>query len=65
LLESKCKRVNYAMAQESLDFETQGKRNGLKSEDVSELRKGPTRTKLHQKKLIAPSCNIGLPSFMA
>jgi hypothetical protein len=33
------------MAQESLDFETQGERNGWKDEDPSKLRKGPTRTR--------------------
>jgi hypothetical protein len=52
-------------AEENLDFETQGERNGWKSEDVSKLRKGPTRTRLHQKKLIAPSCVIGFLSFLA
>jgi hypothetical protein len=52
-------------AEESLDFKTNGERNGRKSEQVSELRKGLTRTRLHQKKLIAPSCNIGISSFLA
>jgi hypothetical protein len=42
------------MAREILDFGTQGLRNARKSEDVSELRNGPTTTRLHQKKLIAP-----------
>jgi hypothetical protein len=36
---------------------------------VSDLRKGPTKTRadcaLDQKKLIAPSCDIGFPSFLA
>jgi hypothetical protein len=36
---------------------------------VSELRKGPTRTRadyaFHQKKLIVPSCDIGFQSFLA
>jgi hypothetical protein len=64
-LESNGKRASYATAEESLDFETHGERNGLKSEDTSELRKGSTRTRLHQKKLIAPSCDIGFPSFSA
>jgi hypothetical protein len=57
------------MAEQSLDFETQGKRNNWKVEDMSELRKGPTRTRadcaLHQKKHIAPSWDIGFPSFLA
>jgi hypothetical protein len=47
------------MEEIKLDFETQTGRNGLKSEDVSDLRKGPTRTRadcaLHQKKLIISS----------
>jgi hypothetical protein len=48
-----------------LDFETQGERNGWKSEDVSELKKTPTRTKLNQKKLIALSCHIRFSSFLS
>jgi hypothetical protein len=33
-------------------------------EDVPELRNGPTTTWLHQKKLIALSCNIRFSSFL-
>jgi hypothetical protein len=51
------------MAGESLDSGTEGERNGSKSEDVSELRKEPSRSRLHQKKLIAPLCDIGFPRF--
>jgi hypothetical protein len=36
-----------------------------KVEDVLELKKGPTKTKLLQKKPIAPWCNIGFPIFLA
>jgi hypothetical protein len=32
------------MGRKSLDFETQAGINGWKGEDVSDLRKGPTRT---------------------
>jgi hypothetical protein len=57
------------MEAKSLDFETQAGRNGSKDEKVSDLRKGPTWTRedcaLHQKKLIAPSCDIRFPSFLA
>jgi hypothetical protein len=57
------------MELESFDFETQVGRNGLKSEDLSDLRKGLTRTRadcaLHQKKLIASLCDIGFPSYLA
>jgi hypothetical protein len=35
-----------------------------KSEDMSELRNEPTTTGLHQKKLIALSCDIGISSFL-
>jgi hypothetical protein len=57
------------MEQKRLDLETQGERNGLNGEDVSDLRKGPTRTTadcaLHQTKFIALSCDIGFPIFLA
>jgi hypothetical protein len=56
------------MEEKKLDFETQAGRNGGKGEDVSDLRKGPTSTRvdcaLPQKKLIAPSCNIRFLSFL-
>jgi hypothetical protein len=56
------------MEEKKLDIETQAGRNGWKGEDVSDLRKGPTRTRadyaLHQKKLIAPSCDIRFLSFL-
>jgi hypothetical protein len=51
------------MEREILNSRTQGQRNARKSEDVSELRNGPTTTRLHQKKLIAPSCDIRFSSF--
>jgi hypothetical protein len=64
LVESKAKRASYTKIQEILDFETQGERNEWKREDVSErLRKGPRRTRLHLKKLIAPSYDIGFLGF--
>jgi hypothetical protein len=47
------------MAQKSLNFETQGKKNGLKSKDLSKLRKRLSRAIAFTKKLIAPSCDIG------
>jgi hypothetical protein len=53
------------MAGESLESGTEGEGNGSKSEDVSELRKGPGFTRHHQKKLIAHSCDIRFPSFSA
>jgi hypothetical protein len=51
------------MEREILDFETDGQRNAWESEDVSELRNGPTTTRVHQKKLIARSCDIRFSSF--
>jgi hypothetical protein len=54
----------FSMDREILDSRTQGHRNARKSEDVPELRNGPTTTKLHQKKLIAPSCDIWFSSFL-
>jgi hypothetical protein len=42
-----------------LNFETWGERNGCKSKDVSELRKGLTRAIAFTKKLIALSSDIG------
>jgi hypothetical protein len=57
------------MKQKSLDFVTQGERNGGNGEDVSDLDKRPTRTRaacaLHQKKFIAPSSDIGFSCFLA
>jgi hypothetical protein len=57
------------MEQKSLDFEIQAERKGWKGEDVSDLRKGPTRTRedcaLHQEKLITPLSDIWFPSFLA
>jgi hypothetical protein len=46
------------MGREILDSRSRGQRNAQKSEDVSELRNGPTPTRPQQKKLIAPSCDI-------
>jgi hypothetical protein len=52
------------MEREILNSRTQGKRNAWKSNDVSELRNGPSTTRLHRKKLIAPSCDIRFSSFL-
>jgi hypothetical protein len=52
------------MEREILNSRTQGQRNARESEDMSELRNGPTTTRLHQKKLIAPSCDIQFLSFL-
>jgi hypothetical protein len=50
------------MEEKKLNYATQAGRNGLKGEDVSDLRKGPTKTRadsaLPQKKLIASTCDI-------
>jgi hypothetical protein len=56
------------MEGKKLNYATQAGRNRLKGKDVSDLRKGPTRTRadctLSQKKLIAPSCDIRFLSFL-
>jgi hypothetical protein len=56
------------MEEKNLNYAPQAERNGLKCEDVSDLRKGPTRTRedcaLPQKKLIATSCDIRFFSFL-
>jgi hypothetical protein len=52
------------MEREILNSRTKGHRNARKSEDVSEARNGPTTTRLHLKRLIAPSCDIGFSSFL-
>jgi hypothetical protein len=62
-VESKRKRANYSMVGGNLNSGSSGQRNARKSEEVSELRNGPTTTSLHQKKLIAPSCDIRFSSF--
>jgi hypothetical protein len=62
-VESKRKRANYLMARGNLKSGTSSLRNAKKNEDVSELRNGPTTTNLHQKKLIAHSCDIRFSSF--
>jgi hypothetical protein len=61
---SKREITRFSMEREFLNSRTQGKRNARKSEDVSELRNGPTTTKLHQKKLKAPSCDVRFSSFL-
>jgi hypothetical protein len=52
------------MERENFNSRTQGQRNARKSEDVSELKNGPTTTRLHRRKLIAPSCDIRFSSFL-
>jgi hypothetical protein len=52
------------MEREILNSRTQGQRNAWESEDMFELRNGPSTTRLHQKKLIAPSCDIRFSSLL-
>jgi hypothetical protein len=52
------------MERENFNSRTQGQRNARTTEDVSELRNGPSTTRLHQKKLITPSCDIRFSSFL-
>jgi hypothetical protein len=52
------------METENFNSRTQGQRNARKSEDVSELRNGPTTTRPDQKKRIAPSWDIRFSSFL-
>jgi hypothetical protein len=52
------------MTGENLDYGTQGQRNAWESEDMFEMRNRPITTRLHLKKLIAPSCDIRFSSFL-
>jgi hypothetical protein len=53
------------MAPKRLEFETQGERNSSKSQELLELRKGPTRATAFTRKLIPPSCDLVFTIFLA
>jgi hypothetical protein len=52
------------MERENFNSRIQSQRNARKIEDVSQLRNGPTTTRFHQKKVIAPWCGIRFSSFL-